>query len=430
MKDRLLEIVESSEQEIYSLTSSLIKIPSEIFNMTGNEGECQKYIANWFKDLGLEVDIFNPGEVKDFDKFPGFLPEFWEKQDFEDRPNVVTTVKGSGGGRSLILNGHVDVVPKEPLWCWTGDPFDGAIKEEKIYGRGSLDMKGGLACSMMAIKILLTQGVKLKGDLIFESVVDEESSISHGTLACIAKGYRAEGAIITEPNNMTISPCSLGGSVWRITVIGKSGMGFSGEEILEPVYPMGKVICAIKEYSDLLSREYLPPELFKDIGNLVPVRLSKLKAGELYKWGTPEDCFLEIVFTPWPGLSEEDFRSHFLGYMHRVIQNEPVLRSNPPKIESVSRYQPALEIARDHLLVKITERAYSNATGRAPVVRGAPFASDAYLFPLYGDTPAIIIGPGGRNAHTCDEYVNTTDLIELVRVLTLTIVEWCGVEGS
>jgi len=319
------------------------------------------------------------------------------------------------------------VVPPEPM-NWRLDPFSGAIKEDKIYGRGSLDMKGGLACLMIAIKALIKLGIRLKGDLIFESVMDEESSIANGTLSCIARGYKADAVIIPEPNNMIISPSSLGGTVWKIKIIGKSGMGFGGEEIFEPVFPMGKIIVGLEKYAELLNNDFLKPEIFKKNDKGIPVRIAKVRAGEEYKWGTPEECWLEVMFAPWPGISEEQFKSHFLGYINELIDNDPVLKNNPPIIESVSRYKLGLDIDINHPLVKTSEKAYYAALNKEATVSGALFACDAYMFSLYADTPGIILGPGGKNAHACDEYVNKKDLIDLVKIISFTILDWCGVE--
>lgn len=423
VKRNLLEWIDTNENEIFNLTSNLVKIPSINYGNKGYEGDCQKYIAEWLKKLDLNVDVFTPDDIKDFDKVPGFV----KKQNFENRPNVVTKITGNGNGRSLILNGHVDVVPPEPM-NWSLDPFSGAIKEDKIYGRGSLDMKGGLASLMISIKALIKLGIKLKGDLIFESVMDEESSIANGTLSCIARGYKADAVIIPEPNNMVISPASLGGTVWTIKIIGKSGMGFSGEEVFESVFPMGKIIVGLEKYAEILNNDFLKPEIFKEDNKGIPVRIAKIRAGEKYKWGTPEECWLEVMFAPWPGISEKQFKSHFLGYMHELIENDFVLKNNPPIIESVSRYQPGLNIDTYHPLVKVSEKAYYDALNTKPIVSGALLACDAYMFSLYADMPAIILGPGGKNAHACDEYVNKKDLIDLVKIISFTILDWCGIE--
>jgi acetylornithine deacetylase len=423
---KLIKWVDSNKELVFNLVSKLVKIPSEIYGLDGNEGKCQSFISRWLKDLDLVIDAFEPNKVENFEKFPGYCNALG-KQNFEGRQNVVAVLKGKGGGKSLILNGHVDVVPKEPME-WSVNPFGGKITDEKIYGRGSFDMKGGLACSMIVLKCLIENNIKLKGDLIFESVVDEESSIAHGTLSTIAKGYTADGAIITEPNNLTISPSSLGGLIFRITYKGKSGMSYSGEETEEPVYPIGRTIVEFEKYLEIIKKDFPPPKLFKPLKKEMPVRLPKVRGGELHKWGTPEDCWVEIFFSPWPGI-EDKFKSHFLNYMNNFISKDKVMKKNPPKIELVSRHQYGLDIDENSPLVKTAAESYFEATNKEPKVIGAPFGCDAFMFPMYGNNPAIILGPGGGNAHACDEFVNKKDLIPLTKILLATVINWCGVSS-
>jgi len=425
-KKKLIDWVDINREEVFKLVSELVQIPSVLYGLDGYEKDCQLYIKEWFEKIGIKIDIFNPDEVPNLKKFNGYFNGLGN-QNFKNRPNVVASINGKGGGRSLILNGHIDVVPEEPM-NWTHKPFGGEITADRIYGRGSVDMKGGLACTMIAIKCLRENNIDLKGNLIFESVVDEESSISNGTLSCIARGYIADGVVITEPNNLTISPASLGGMVFKITSKGSSGMGYGGEEIKEPVYPIGKIILWLNDYLEIIKRDFKPPELFIEEGKEMPVRISKVRAGELKKWGTPEECWIEIMAAPWPGV-EDDFKKHFLEHLNDYINSDILLKKNPPKIEMVSRHQYGLDISKNHPLVKSAEKAYIKTIGKNPKIIGAPFACDAYIFQKYSDMPAIVIGPGGRNAHACDEFVYKKDLIELTKILLEMITDWCGINN-
>ena len=122
---------------------------------------------------------------------------------------MVAVLKGTGGGKSIILNGHIDVVPVGDEQNWKQDPFSGHIEAGKLYGRGSTDMKGGTVSLLMALEALIALGIRLKGDVIFQSVIEEESG-GAGTLAAVLRGYQADGAIIPEPTNMKIFPEAAG----------------------------------------------------------------------------------------------------------------------------------------------------------------------------------------------------------------------------
>ena len=166
--------LEENEQQVIGFLQDILRIPS----VTGNEGEIQKFISAYIAEMGEEVDVFVP-DLDELSKHPAFVKVF---QSYDGRPNVVGTLKGEGGGRSLLFNGHVDVIPEgaDENWqhgCWSADIEDG-----KMYGRGAADMKSGVAAMTMALKAIRAAGVKLQGDVITEYVMDEELS-GNGTLA-------------------------------------------------------------------------------------------------------------------------------------------------------------------------------------------------------------------------------------------------------
>ena len=149
--------------------------------------------------------------------------------------------KGSGNGRSIILNGHIDVVPEGNLNDWEHDPYSGVVRDGRLYGRGSTDMKGGTVSLLLAMEAIKMSGIKLKGDVIFQSVIEEESG-GAGTLAAVLRGYRADGAIIPEPSSMKIFPKQQGSIWYRITVKGKSAHGGTRYEGVSAIEKMNIVI--------------------------------------------------------------------------------------------------------------------------------------------------------------------------------------------
>ncbi|MBW7455794.1 M20/M25/M40 family metallo-hydrolase, partial [Paenibacillus sepulcri] len=146
----------------------------------------QQVIMEKFNELGLEIDVFEPENERLY-----AYKEADRGHYYENRPNVVGVWKGTGGGRSLILNGHIDTMPFDQLDKWTSHPLQPTRSEGKLYGRGSCDMKAGVAAMIMAVENLVKHGMRLKGDVILQSVVDEEGG-GNGTLACLDRGYRAD----------------------------------------------------------------------------------------------------------------------------------------------------------------------------------------------------------------------------------------------
>lgn len=142
---------------------------------------------------------------------------------FSDSPNIVATLKGSGDGKSMILNGHIDVVPEGDVDQWDHHPYSGERIGNRIYGRGTTDMKGGNVALMLAMEAIIESRIELKGDIYFQSVIEEESG-GAGTLATILRGYKADGVIIPEPTNMKFFPKQQGSMWFRLHVKGKQRM--------------------------------------------------------------------------------------------------------------------------------------------------------------------------------------------------------------
>jgi acetylornithine deacetylase len=233
--------IEQNNSTIVNFLQELIRIPS----VTGDEGPIQEFIASKLKEMGLEVEVFVPS-LEELRKHPAFVEV---SQPYEGRPNVVGTLKGTGGGKSLLFNGHVDVIPAgDPeSWihgCWSGDVEDG-----KLYGRGASDMKSGLAAMTMAVKAIVDSGIKLKGDVILEYVMDEELS-GNGTLACVMKGYKADAGICCETSSMRVQPGSIGRIWFEIKVKGKAAgiqRRWEGVNAIEKGYLVTKAVAEFEK---------------------------------------------------------------------------------------------------------------------------------------------------------------------------------------
>lgn len=153
----------------------------------------------------MTVDIWEP-DINELKKHPGYVPT---TQNYKDRPNVVGFQKGKGSGRSLLFNGHVDVIPPGPLSAWEHNPWSGEVENGKLYGRGSSDMKSGLAAMTMALDAIIESGITLKGNVILEYTIDEEFT-GNGTLACVQRGYKADCGIVCESSSLKVQPASIG----------------------------------------------------------------------------------------------------------------------------------------------------------------------------------------------------------------------------
>lgn len=417
--------VDDHTEELLGLTEALIRFPSENRVPKGFEKDCQAFVADTMRGLPeVALDVFEPTEV------PGLVehPVYWPGRDYRDRPNVVGTWPGTnpGNARSLLFSSHADVVAGSKGGRFP--PFEPAREAGKLYGRGSNDMKGGLAASLMALRCLQQLGVRLQGNLIVESVVDEEMGGSNGTLASRLRGHNADACIVPEPNGMLVSPAHRGGCIWEIVLEGSPGMPFGSHSLVNPAYGIAQLVVAIEAWEEARNRRTPTHPMYLAKPGL-PVVLSRVVAGDFEPGsgdGIPGSAQLEVWAEVYPGTTFEAHYHDFIGHLKQVAAQSPMIQKCDMQIHQVTRFLPGSEIPPDHPIVQTVSRQYAQVVKRAPEVSGAPFACDVYIFNLHSLTPCVILGPRGENAHAPDEWVMIEDLVALTKIFALTAVEWCG----
>jgi acetylornithine deacetylase len=395
------EWLAAHRDELVDLTRRLVSFPSENRPPHGEEAGCQAFVAEHLVGLGLEPDVFQPDEVDGATEHPAW----WPGRDYAGRPNVVAHLAGAGGGRSLIFSGHVDVVPalgegEHPWW-------DGDVCEGRLYGRGALDMKGGVACYLHALRCLVECGTRLVGDLIVETTVDEEFGGANGTLACRLRGYNADGAVLPEPTGLAVCHATRGGIQYRLHArTSKGGMDFGGGA--EP-----SALLAVAEAAVALARAE------RDRG--APIYQFLLQSGEELPWGTAEGTPTAGVLEFWaeilPGTTREALEAELRGIVERATAGGADV-----DWEQRTRFLDAVDADPGVPIVTAMREALP---GR-PEPTVAPFACDAFIFAEHSPTPVVICGPGGDNPHAPDEHVNVDDLHTLAAAYIRLVEDWCG----
>ena len=443
---KFLSKVDEKQDEIIEALQTLVRIPSR----TGEEGEIQKVQAVTFKQMGLEVDVWEPDIKELFDKYPEIAqyPSRWEpeldlplrfpdkctyeqllnsgyieKLNYKGRPNVVGILKGTGGGRSLILNGHIDTVTIEPREQWIHDPFGAEIDEGKMYGRGTTDMKGGVVAMTKAVECIIKSGIKLRGDVILQSVVNEEHS-GNGTLACIARGYKADAAIIIEPtgsNNISLKAATA--LYWRIKAKGReahSGRRWRKGEMYG-VSAIEKIPFIINGLLDL-ERNQNKKDIRFSLG------IGKVKGGN-YATSTARECVIDGVayFTSELGIGVEG-----IGRAKDLIRNtvansskkDPWLRDNPAELYFL-HYDDAYEVNSEEEILRTLIDVVKKVVSKEPRT-AIQVGCDARHLVNQGRIPTLVYGPGDLSlAHSLDENINIEDLITTTKVLALAAYRWC-----
>jgi len=405
------------KQRILDLVCELVRIPTINFPPDGQEKAGQDYLKSYLKDMGLIIDEFSPADLPEYPNNPEFLP-----RNFEGRNNIDAVWKGTGGGKSLLLTGHMDVVPIEPLPWTVTKAFEPLIKDGKIYGRGCADMKGGLACAVIAIKMLKESGFVPKGDIILESVVDEEYAGANGTIASRLKGYNADYAVLLEFSNLKVNPACLGGLIYKITVKGNAGMPFTGATIKNPAVGISEIIGLISEYTEKRIRETPVPELWKNAPQKLQT-ITKVKAGEAYESGqlsAPIDAWMEVVLQSYPGETEKSIETSFKKYLSEHFSEPETLY-----IEREYHYCRPGYSDPGHPGTKLLFECAGRYVDYTEIC-GSLASCDLYAINEIGGMNAAIFGPVGGQIHAPDEWVDIESLNICAQSLADFITEWCG----
>jgi len=417
VKNKVLSLIDEHEEEIISFLKSLIGIPS----ITEKEEEIQNFISQKLKRMNLKVDMWEPDWEK-LKSHPGYVPV---KIGYQRRPDVVGIYKGSGGGKSLLFNGHVDVIPASPA-NWDVDPWAGEVKEGKLYGRGASDMKGGLVAMTMAMDFILRAGIRLKGDVILEYVVDEEYS-GHGTLSCILRGYGADAGICCEASDLEVQPASTGSMWFEVKIEGRTASMSRRWEAVSAVEKGYKVYQAIEELEKERIKRVTHP-LYPDPKGSLACFVGQFLSGT-FPSSLPAQCIIRGRMGALPGENPKKVQQELFDKIKDVAEKDSWLREHLPEAKFTGYYAEPAEILPEHPICKFVSKSFKEVTGKEALVKGHDGAADSRFLIEYGKTPTVIFGPGKiSQMHADNEWVKVEDLIIATKVMAISILNWCGYE--
>ncbi len=395
----------------------LVAIPS----VTGSRAEsvAQHRFAAHLEEAGLVADLWpiDLHALRADPEFPGMEAPRDEAWGLVGR-------WGTGEGPTLVLNGHIDVVPPGDPAQWAGgDPFSGRLDAGRVYGRGACDMKGGLACGLHAVRAIRDAGIRLKGSVLLESVVGEEDG-GLGTFATLRRGYRGEAAILPEPTDLHIIPACAGALTFRLTIRGRSAhasMRRQGISALEAFWPVWRALERLEG-----RRNAAPDPLMARFDPAYPLSLGIVRAGD-WPSSVPDQLVAEGRLGVALGEPPEQARDEFEAALRGACDADAWLREHPVEVEWFGGQFASGGIAGDHPLVGLVGQAHRDLHGDDPAVHGAPYGSDLRLVTGLGGVPALHYGPGDvRLAHAPDEHVEVASLVAATRTLVLCILRFCG----
>jgi len=429
-KQKLVEFVDSQQDFAVEFLRQLVRFDSTFIDqgVGGHELAIQQWLDVRLQDWGFQTRLFEPDNetMKDY-------PDFNPGHDYTDRPNLVAILPGAGRGRSLILNGHVDTVPLGDREQWTHDPLGGEVVDGKMYGRGTCDMKAGVAAMILAVRFLQEAGLELQGDVLIQTVVDEEGG-GNGTLSCVAEGYRADAAIVTEPTSLRILPASRGVFLLQVDVEGKAthaALKWGGVNAIEKAI---KIIQGMNELERLwLARRNSPllPSPTITIGKIEGGLAGAIVAGECsMKFDVK---YLPVEVDPdgtERRITGEMVKQEVEDWIAIICAGDDWLREHPPTLNWYLHVLPHY-LDPGHPLVGAMCSA-SQEVLEWSVVSGMPSGADARILQNAGDVPTVIFGPGNlQQAHSIDEYVSLSQYMDAIKVLAVGIYGWTsqGEEG-
>lgn len=394
--------------------ATLVRIPS----VSGDEAAAQAWMADRLRALDAELDVWEPSlaELRGHAAYSNIA-----ERDTAGRPNVVARWRGTGGGRSLILNGHIDVVAPGAREGWHREPWSGVVEDGRLHGRGAVDMKAGLLAGLFAMTAIHRAGVRLRGDVLFESVIAEEEG-GVGTLATLLRGHRADAALVLEPSHLTLATSAAGVALFRVIVEGKIAhgsrrtLGVSAFEKFLPLHAALRVLEAEvnSEVNDPLFAAYDTPL------SLNIHRVEALGSGS----SVPDRLVAEGRFG-YLGTDAATARRRFEAALATAAA-DPWLRDHPPRVEWTPGVWDPVPAAPPEL-VGAFQTSFRGATGADVTLLPKIAGTDARILTHAGRLPTVVFGPGDPvMSHFPDESVSIDEYLTSIRAIAAFVLEWCG----
>ena len=416
---RILDEVGRGFPEQIALTMELVRYPS----LRGQEHTAQDRYYRELARRGYAMDRFviDPREIEGH---PGFSPV---KVSYDNAVNVIGTHRPRvEAGRSLILNGHMDVVPSGPLDMWTTPPFQPRTDGDWLYGRGGGDMKAGLVANLAALDALRRLGFQPAATVHLQSVVEEECT-GNGALACLVRGYRADAAIIPEPEDDKLVRANVGVIWFRVHVRGSPvhvREATTGANAIEAAY---RLIGALRGLEAEWNARRFAHRYFADLAHPINFNVGRIEGGDWASTVAPW-CTFDMRAAIYPGVDPRDAAAEIEACLAAAGRDDPFLSNNPPRVEYNGFFARGYVLEEGGEAEQALARAHALAFGRRLETFVTPGYLDARVFVLYGDSPCLVYGPVSENIHGFDERVSLASVKRVTGSIALFMAEWCGVE--
>ncbi len=412
---RLERAIDERRDELIGLVADLVRRPSEL----GHEADAQAFVHDHLRASGLDAEAW------DLDDTVHDLPNSGESGvPFAGRPNVTGRLAGQGGGRSLILNGHIDVVSPEPVAAWTHDPWDAEVIGDLMYGRGAFDMESGVALNLFLPRLLHDLDLPLAGDLVVHSVIEEECT-GNGALAASLRDH-ADAAIVTEPEGGGFTHAHMGVMWFRVAITGRSWHAMQAWRGVNAISKAVPIIRALEALDTRLNEERHP--VWAGIEHPINLNIGVIRGGD-WPSTVPGACELHCRLSFYPGQPIGEIRGIVEQTIREAADGDDWLRQNQPTV-SYDGFQTAGSVVDwDAPSVTLLGEHHRRVTGHAMRPLVGTSVNDMRYYNFAG-TPAGCYGATGGNGHAADEWLDLTSLAPAAKVLGGFIIDWCGLSDQ
>ena len=414
----IVQAVQAQAGDAVALLQRLVAEPS----LLGHEDSAQALMATEFAALGLEVREFEINEDK-LRGHPGYSPSIIS---YQGRRNVVGLHRPTGPvrGRSLILNGHIDVVPVGAERLWSHPPFAPHIEGDRLYGRGAADMKAGIVAYTMAMRVLRQMGYEPAAAVTLQSVIEEECT-GNGALACLLEGYVADAALIPEPGQDVLS-AQLGVMWLTLDVYGvpvHAAVAHTGIGAIEfAQYLVGQ----LRELEAKWNRPEHRHSMYCQHEHPVNFNLGRIEGGE-WSSSVSTHCRVDLRLGFYPGVTPAEVRAEVEALIRAAQGAHPQRASVTVEVSYHGFQAQGLVVDLQQPALRALMQAHEDIAGNPCATRASTATTDVRFFHLYGHIPCTCYGPAGERIHGIDEWVSLASLHQVTAVLALFIARWCGV---
>lgn len=415
------KLIRPLRRGLRTLLQELVRTNSVAVPPVGNETAAQRVLETFLREQGIRAELYDTGFLHKADN-----PLIRKNRRYAGRMNLSVRLPGTGRGKSLLLNGHMDTVPpgKSP---WAASPWSGHVRGGRVHGLGSFDMKGGVVASAAVICALRRAGLRPGGDVIFESVVDEEWGGGGGTIAARLRGSAADACIIPEGTQLEVYRATRGGFVVDLVVdAGDAAAYFSNAEVVSPAVPLGRLLGWVDGWT-AQRRSVRPRGAYAGFPDPAPVQVLAVESNRLdpeVPLSVPSRATVRVYFQFLPEENVPARIREIRASLKKFAGADPFFRKYPIQWNVLVDPLLGTEVAAEHPWTKCLAQSAEAVLGRPAVVTAAPYPCDAGLMQRSFGIPTLLFGPCGAGAHNPDEYVEFDSVVQTAEVLLTAALSW------